>query len=103
MQQPQPDNSRRIVVVDATTGQPIKTASVRLSFRSGWNKPATTRTLTCNSQGEVIYTGEQKPSSIFAYTATDNYCPEQNGYGNYSYYERQYNSEHTNLFTDRAI
>ena len=103
LQQSQPDNTRRIVVVDATTGQPIKNASVRLSFRKEWNKPATTRTLTCNSQGEAIYTGEQKPSSVFAYTADDNYCPEQNGYGNYSYYERPYKNEHINLFTDRAI
>ena len=103
LQQVQPDNTRRIVVVNATTGQPIKNASVRLSFRKGWNKPATTSTLNCNSQGEVIYTGEQRPSSVFAYTADDNYCPEGDGYGSYSYYERPYNSEHTNLFTDRAI
>ena len=103
LQQAQPDNSHRYVVVDATTGQPIKNASVRLSFRKGWNKLATTRTLTCNSQGEAIYTGEERPSSTFAYTADDKYCPEQNGYGSYSYYERQYNNEHTSLFTDRAI
>ena len=103
LQQAQPDNNRRYVVVDATTGQPVKNASVRLSFRKNWNSPETTRVLTCNSQGEVVYTGEQRPSRLFAYTANDSYCPEQNGYGAYSYYERQYNNEHTNLFTDRAI
>ncbi len=103
LQQGQPDNNRRYVVVDATTGQPVKNASVRLSFRKNWNSPETTRVLTCNSQGEVVYTGEQRPSRLFAYTANDSYCPEQNGYGAYSYYERQYNNEHTNLFTDRAI
>jgi hypothetical protein len=103
LQQAQPDNNRRYVVVDATTGQPVKNASVRLSFRKNWNTPEATRVLTCNSQGEVVYTDEQKPSRLFAYTANDSYCPEQNGYGAYSYYERQYNNEHTNLFTDRAI
>ena len=103
LQQGQPDNNRRYVVVDATTGQPVKNASIRLSFRKNWNSPETTRVLTCNSQGEVVYTGEQRPSRLFAYTANDSYCPEQNGYGAYSYYERQYNNEHTNLFTDRAI
>ena len=103
LQQAQPDNNRRYVVVDATTGQPVKNASVRLSFRKNWNTPEVTRVLTCNSQGEVVYTDEQKPSRLFAYTANDSYCPEQNGYGAYSYYERQYNNEHTNLFTDRAI
>ena len=103
LQQAQPDNNRRMVVVNATTGQPIKNATVRLGFRKEWYKPMTTRVLTCDSQGETIYSGEQKPSTVFAYTADDNYCPEQDGYGNYSYYERSYNNEHTNLFTDRAI
>jgi uncharacterized protein YfaS (alpha-2-macroglobulin family) len=103
LQQAQPDNNRRMVVVNATTGQPIKNATVRLGFRKEWNKPMTTRILTCNNQGEAIYSGEQRPSSVFAYTADDNYCPEGDGYGSYFYYERQYNGEHTNLFTDRAI
>ena len=103
LQQAQPDNNRRYVVVDATTGQPVKNVSVRLSFHKNRNSPETTRVLTCNNQGEVVYTDEQKPSRLFAYTANDSYCPEQNGYGAYSYYERQYNNEHTNLFTDRAI
>ena len=103
LQQVQPDNSRRFVVVDATTGQPVKNASIRLSFRKNWNSPETTRVLTCNSQGEAVYTGEQRPATVFAYTANDNYCQTQNASGAYSYYERQYNNEHTNLFTDRAI
>lgn len=103
MQQAQPDNTQRFVVVNATTGQPIKNASVRLSFRKGWKAPATTRVLNCNSQGEAIYTGEQQPSAVFPYTTDDKYCPEQNGYGRYNYYERQYNRESTSLFTDRAI
>ena len=103
LQQAQPDNTRRYVVVDATTGQPVKNASLRLSFRKNWNSPETTRVITCNNQGEAVYTGEQRPSRLFAYTANDSYCPEQDGYGTYSYFERKYDNEHTNLFTDRAI
>ena len=103
LQQAQPDKSRRYVVVDATTGQPVKNASIRLSFRKNWNTPEGSQVLTCNNQGEAVYTGEKMPSKVFAYTANDNYCPDQNNYGAYSYYERQYNNEHTNLFTDRAI
>ena len=103
LQQAQPNNTRRYVVVDATTGQPIKNASVRLSFQKGWKNPPTTHTFTCNKEGEALYTGEQRPSSVFAYTDADSYCPEQNGYGLYYYNERQYNNEHTQLFTDRAI
>ena len=103
LQQAQPDNSLRYVVVDATTGQPVKNASVRLSFRKNWNAPEATQVLTCNSQGEAVYTGTKNPSRLFAYSANDNFCPDQNMYGAYSYYERKYNIEHTNLFTDRAI
>ena len=103
LRQAQPDNTRRYVVVDATTGQPVKNASLRLSFRKNWNSPKTTRVITCNNQGEAVYTGEQRPSRLFAYTANDSYCPEQDGYGTYSYFERKYDNEHTNLFTDRAI
>ena len=103
LQQAQPDKSRRYVVVDATTGQPVKNASVRLSFRKNWNSPETTQVLTCNSQGEAVYTGEKNPSRVFAYSANDHFCPDQNMYGTYSYYERKYNNEHTNLFTDRSI
>ena len=99
-----PDDQMRYVVVDATTGQPLAGASLRLSFRRQWDKPAATKTLTCDAQGEVLYTSDgQQPSSVFAYTATDKYCPESGGYGRYSYYERIYNQEHTSLFTDRSI
>ena len=103
--QQQPDNTIRYVVVDATTGQPVSGSSLRLGFSNGWRKPQIYKNFTPDSKGEVIYRMEdsKRPASVFAYTKTDYYCPESNSYGRYTYYERQYNQEHTNLFTDRSI
>ena len=100
--QAQPHNMMRYVVVDATTGQPVPNAQLRMTFHKG--NDTHYKTLACNQQGEVTYNYEkERPSSVFAFTSTDNCCPEFNNYGNYSYYERQYNVEHTTLFADRSI
>lgn len=103
--QHQPDNTARYVVVDATTGQPVSGATLRLSFNNGWRKPKTTKNFTSDSNGEVVYRIEdnKQPAGVFAFTKTDCYCPETNGYGRYTYYDHQYNQMHTNLFADRSI
>jgi hypothetical protein len=103
--QHQPDRTIRYVVVDATTCQPVKGATLRLGFSNGWRKPKTFKNFTSDSKGEVVYRVEddKQPNSAFAFTKTDCYCPESNSYGRYTYYERQYNQVHTNLFTDRSI
>ena len=103
--QHQPDKTIRYVVVDATSGQPVSGATLRLGFSNGWRQPQTHKNYTTDSKGEVIYRVDdnKQPSSAFAFTKTDSYCPESNGYGRYTYYERQYNQTHTNLFTDRSI
>ncbi len=99
-----PQDQVRYVVVDARTGQPIPQASLRLTYRGGWNSSGKTETLTCNGQGEVTVSHDDRnPSEVFAYTSTDAYNLPSGSYGRYSFYERQYNAEHTNLFTDRSI
>ncbi len=100
-----PDDKIRYVVVDATTGQPLSRASVRLSMNQGWNQPKETKTLICNHIGETEYAYKKnlRPSGVFAFTDKDAYCPEQNSYGRYTYYEHQYTIEHAHLFTDRSI
>ena len=105
MMQHQPDKTIRYVVVDATTGQPVSSATLRLGFSNGWRKPQTFKNFTTDSKGEVIYRVEdnKNPASVFAFTKTDCYCPESNSYGRYTYYEHQYNQIHTDLFTDRSI
>ena len=104
LQQAQPDKQMRYVVVDATTGQPVGGAQLRLGFERYNRKTIAPITLTCDQQGEVIYdASKQQPSTIFPYTANDTSCPEYNTYGSYSYYERQYNQQRASIFTDRSI
>jgi len=105
MIQSEPDNKIRYVVVDATTGQPISKASVKSSYSYGWNTSDKMEQLTCDKAGEVVLQTEKNnvPREVFAYTETDRFCPRHNAYGRYSYYDRTYHDEHTNLFTDRSI
>lgn len=101
---PLPDNRVRYVVVDATTGQPVAKASVRLGTSRFRNQPAAPTLLTTNAQGEAVFRYEKnkQPNLVYAYTQTDKFCPETNTYGRYYYYENEYR-EHTSLFTDRSI
>ena len=104
MAQSYPDNKERYVVVDATTGQPIAGAKLRLSFGRNRKNISSTKTLTCNQQGETTYdNSKQQAQEIFVYTDGDTACPEYNGYGNYSYHERQYGTQRAEVFTDRSI
>ena len=104
LQQTQPDKRLRYVVVDATTGQPVGGAQLRLGFERYNRKTIAPITLTCDQQGEVIYdASKQQPSRVFPYTAKDTSCPEYFAYGSYYYQERSYNQQRVVLFTDRSI
>ena len=104
MTQPMPDHQMRYVVVDAHSGQPVGKAKLRMIYQTGWNSPKKVEEHTCNNQGELILRqANRRPQEVFAYTATDDYSPSVNAYGQYSYYERQYGAEHISLFTDRSI
>ena len=104
LQQTQPDKQLRYVVVDATTGQPVGGAQLRLGFERYNRKTIAPITLTCDQQGEVMYdASKQQPSRVFPYTAKDTSCPEYFAYGSYYYQERSYNQQHVVLFTDRSI
>ena len=103
MSQPMPNNRLRFVVVDATTGQPLGGAQIRLR-NYGNNGKAQWRTMTCNSEGELLYRrdGYSHPE-VFVSTSADHYLPPSATYTQYNYYERRYDNEHTQLFTDRRI
>ena len=94
-----PQEKTRYVVVDATTGQPLKGAHVKLSTNR-----KTLKTLTTDAQGEVVWQMEdQRPQRVFAYTDTDKFCRPLNGYSYFSYYDSQRHRESVQIFTDRAI
>ena len=102
---PLPNDQLRYVVVDASTGQPISGAKLRLTFNMGWKKPQQVKELTCDKNGEAIYQiqGNKRPEHVFAYTQDDKYAPTSRGFGYYGYHEHEFNGKHTNLFTDRSI
>ena len=99
-----PGHRIRYVVVDATTGQPVGGARLRLSWNR-YNQKGNEETFTCDALGEYTfqYTDNRQPREVYAFTEADGYCLPQNSYGSYSYYEPRYASQHTQLFTDRAI
>ncbi len=102
--QAMPQETMRYVVVDARSGQPVPHATLNFVYYRGRRAAQQLAQKTTNAQGEALVKhGNQRPSSIFAATKQDNYSPSVNAYGRYSYYERQYNNEYTNLFTDRSI
>ena len=104
MAQAMPEQQMRYVVVDARTGQPIPKATVRLKYRGGWKQEAKTDALTCNDEGELMCDfSERTPSEVMVYTKSDEYNPPTSAGGRYTYYSREYTSEHTNVFTDRSI
>lgn len=102
MSQSMPGDMVRYVVVDARTGQPVPNAVLRLLY--GNRRNSRTEEQACDMQGEaMVHVKGNRPSEVYAFTADDRFCLSVNNYGRYSYYERQYTAEHTNLFTDRSI
>ena len=100
-----PNNQIRYVAVNATTGEPLKGAQLRLTRRSGYRKNTLIATLTTDKDGECRYTykKDELPQEIFVTTPTDRACPTMNGYGYFGYDDNNHRTEHFNIYTDRAI
>lgn len=101
-----PDGSTRYAVVNATTGQPIAGAKLRLTTHK-YDNNSTERTvnLTTDQKGEVVHKWSNKGDEVRVYAYTDTDKASLNGIGSYQYlfnahYARQ---ERTSVFTDRAI
>ncbi len=96
-----PNNQMRYVVVNATSGQPVSGATIRLSDR---NQRGNTVQLTTNKKGEVLYKYDNtRRGRTRVYTATDKACPEMNIYGRFYYEENTRQLTQVSVFTDRAI
>ncbi len=97
-----PDGSLRFVVVNATTGQPVRGATLDLTLPG--RKSERLATLTTDKNGEASY----KPSGrqyieAWAHTADDKAMQPQGAYGSFYNPKQRYGTEHVQLFTDRAI
>ena len=98
-----PDNRMRYVVVNATTGQPVKGAHLKLSlYRDrGGDK---TVTLTTDNVGECFYdVSKNSITEAWLTTADDKACPSLSAYGYFSMYDNDREVSHVEVYTDRAI
>lgn len=103
LQQKLPGQQIRYATVNATTGQPIPGASIRLTI--GYGSKQKRVVVSTNANGEHLYTikDKQQPSTAFAYTQADKACRPYNGYGYFSCQEHDRSSEQAVVYTDRAI
>ena len=101
--QAQPNETKRFVVVDATSGQPVGGAGLSLFYKTGWHHPTREVKYICDSNGEVVVDEIERSATAFAYTKKDTSSPDIDCYGRYSYYEHDYKNESISLFTDRSI
>ena len=103
MSEKQPDSRIRYVVVNATTGQPVAKAHVRIKEYTSW-KEYTTHNLRSDSKGECYFENSRdRRLEVFAYTDGDKALPEMNLSNRYNYYKRNGEGERTTIYTDRAI
>ncbi|MBQ7420883.1 MAG: alpha-2-macroglobulin [Prevotella sp.] len=104
MWEQQPDNMIRYVVVNATSGQPLGNASIRLTAQGRYGKAGETRTLSTDNRGEVLFNSKTfRPADVYACTATDKACPNSGAWTSYNYYDNSNSRSIVNVYTDRHI
>ena len=96
------ETEKRIVVVNATTGQPVKNATV--DVRWGWGQKAGKATLKTGDDGECTMKTGKDDSRFYmrAHTPSDNACPDMDDWGRFHYSEVHEESQ-IDIFTDRSI
>lgn len=96
-----PDSQMRYVVVNATTGQPVAGATIRLTY--GNRSKGMVTTLVTNAKGECLHHAQERRSAnVFVTTRDDQYCPPTDIYGNFRF-NAAHDSEQWAVFTDRSI
>ena len=104
LSQPLPDKQTRYVVVNATTGQPIKGATIQAGVYRNAREMTVLSRLTTNAEGEAMsrWTNE-RPTHAFAYTADDKACPTLFNDSYYNYRPGRELVSNTRIYTDRSI
>ena len=100
----QPDDKIRYVVVNATTGQPIAGAHLKIKERVNYRDYQIFNGET-NSKGEYFYKPKDmtRSRSVFAYTDNDKASAVLDGTGRYEFYNNVQLRTQTVIFTDRSI
>lgn len=103
MAEAQPDDRIRYVVVNATTGQPI--AGAHLRIKEYPNRSLKIHEVVTNADGEYLYDAREmlRNHVVFAYTDSDKAGMVLTGAGRYECYEADRTVNQTVIFTDRSI
>ncbi len=100
----QPNGKIRYVVVNATTGQPIAGAHLKIKERVSYREEKT-YTGTTDTKGEYMFNTKDvtRQRSVFAYTDDDKAAAVLSGSGRYEFYDADRVIKQTAIFTDRRI
>ena len=99
-----PKKRIRYVALNATTGQPVPGAKLRLKFNGYYGKKEEVKVLTADDKGEVVYTfTNREPSSVFVYTDKDRSCPATGLNYSFNYYPDKQATHVVNVFSDRKL
>ena len=104
MAETQPDDKIRYVVVNATTGQPIAGARLKIKEYINYREPKIYEAVT-NDKGEYFFStpNKSRSRSVFAYTDDDKASAVLDGTNRYEFYEPDRIIQQTVVFTDRSI
>ena len=105
MTQALPDKQMRFVVANATTGDPVSGAHVRLTIPANYdNEHDQTIGLTTDKNGEACYKYDRRaPRKAYVFTDSDKAFREMSVYASYHYWANDREEKRTRLFTDRAV
>ena len=100
----QPNGKIRYVVVNATTGQPVEGAHLKIKERESYRDEKTYLAVT-NDKGEYMFTTKDvtRTRSVFAYTDADKASAVMRGTNRYNFFDVYRNMQQRVIFTDRSI
>ena len=99
-----PNKQIRYVAVDATEGQPIPNANLRITTSNGWNKDDNIEIVKTDTKGEYIYSYTQnRPHNVWVYTDSDTYLPQNYLSSHINIHRNQKTKTNIKIFTDRTI
>ena len=94
-----PQDKARVVVVDATTGQPVPGAKVSVQYDKD-----DVQSLTCDEKGEAsVFCRKNRWCSMRATTADDSYMPYVSIASAFRYYNNNNETKKINIYTDRSV
>ena len=105
--QEQPSKKIRYAVVNATNGQPVAQAKLKLIHDERYKNKGWEKVLDCDENGEIIYSYTDRyddlPDRVVPYTGSDKFLPTSGLSSSFTYSGKPDDYTHTDIFTDRRI